>query len=259
MTSNKVVFLGLLLLMNCIYIYPQTTIIIMTTGTGFTNQTWRYTGEGKPLDEPTIKKNWNEDYYITSAAYTSHGWFFAMSKSLNWTNQSYKIASDWPDSYIHIQRNKGYMITTLAASENNWFIVTSANTEITDQQICSAPLSGLKEWILEWRRKNYYITNITCKNKLWTVVMSKTNQFIEQSYCVKKSADELNRYIKEKMNNGYIITACEYGSNDFFCIMSKTQTSATDRQSYFIEILDDPSSYIKEISSKDYKITYIGG
>lgn len=234
MSLNRVTLIGLLLFINCIYIYSQTTIIIMSADTGTSNQIWRYTGVGKPLDEPTIKKYWNEDFYITSAAYTSHGWYFAMNKGVNWTNQSYKYGSKWPDSYIHTQKDKGYMITALATNETDWFIVTSANTQITDQQICSAPLSILKEWIKEWWEKEYYITNIAYKNGLWTVVMSKTKQFNNQSYCFRYTIDELNKYIKENYDKGYIVTACEYGLNVFFCIMSKTPTSASIRQSRFI-------------------------
>lgn len=252
-------FALLIFLMLAVPVLSQTTIIITTSGTGYSNQSWRYTGEGKPLDEPTIKKYWNEDKYITSAAYTSHGWFFAMSKGVKWRNQSYKYSSSWPDAYVQAQKEKGYMITTLASSNSNWFVVTSTNTGITDQQICAAPWSTLKEWIRQWWSKDYYITGIACNNNLWTVVMSKVSGYTDQSYMWASSADDIATKIKNYWDKGYIVTACEYGGGEFFCIMSKTSTSSSAGQSRFIKSSENPTNFIKEAWDNEWSITYIGG
>jgi len=255
----KLILIGLFVCIGCNNLKSQTTIIALTSNTGYSEQSWRYTGSGKPLDESTIEKYWNEDKYITSAAYTSHGWFFAMNKGVKWTNQSYKYISSWPDTYIKSQKEKGYMITTLAASDSKWFIVTSKNTGIMDQQICAAPWDNLKAWIKEWWNKDYYITNIAAQNGLWTVVMSKTTEYTDQSYKWANSADDIATYIKEKWDQGYIITACEYDSNEFFCIMSKTKNSSSTGQSRFIKSSEDPTSFIKNGWDKGWNITYIGG
>ncbi|MCD8290204.1 MAG: hypothetical protein LUC91_01730, partial [Prevotella sp.] len=224
--------------------------------TSYSNQTWRYTGTGNQLDEATIEKYWNEDKYITSAAYTSHGWFFAMNKGVKWTNQSYKYVSSWPDTYIHEQRDKGYMITTLATSESNWFVVTSYNTGYTDQQICAAPWSTLKDWIKKYWDMNYYITSIACRNNLWTVVMSKGAPFTQQAYMWANSATDIVAKIKNYFDQGYRITACEYdGSKEFFCVMSKSPISAATQESIHINASEDPSSFIKEGWDKGWNIT----
>lgn len=249
-----IVFSAISIIGNC-----DTTIIAITSKTGFSDQSWRYTGTGKPLDEETIKKYWNEDKYITSAAYTSHGWFFAMNKGVKWTNQSYRYATSWPDSYVHEQKEKGYMITTLAASDSNWLVVTSKNTGITDQQICAAPWSSLKDWIKGWWDKGYYITGIACNKGLWTVVMSKTSEYTAQSYKWANTADDIATYIKEYWDKDYLITACEYGDGEFFCIMSKTPNSSSVGQNRFIKSSEDPTSFIKDGWDKGWNITYIGG
>lgn len=240
-------------------LYAQTTIVITTSDSGYTNQAWRSCGSGNSFDAETVKKYWNEDRYITSVAWTSRGWFYAMNKGVKWTDQSYKISSGWPDDFVHEYKEKGYMITSLASSDSNFLVVVSKNTGITDQQICSAPWSSLKDWIKQWWDKSYHITSIACKSGLWTVVMSKNSQYSAQAYMWSDSADGISNKLKEYWDKGYIISALEYGGGEFFCIMSKTSTSSSAGQSKFIKSSSDPESFIKEAWDKGWNITYIGG
>ena len=59
------------------------TIIIMQDNTGLSSQSWFYSGSGNSLQTEEIKKYWNEDKYITTAAYTSNGWFVSMARERN--------------------------------------------------------------------------------------------------------------------------------------------------------------------------------
>ncbi len=239
--------------------FSQTTIIVTSSNSGYTNQAWRSCGSGNSFDSETVKKYWNEDRYITSVAWTSRGWFYAMNKGVKWTDQSYKIASNWPDDYVQEQKAKGYMITSLASSDSNFLVVVSKNTGITDQQICAAPWSNLKDWIKQRWDEGYRITSIACKSGLWTVVVSKGSNLDGQSYMWANSADEIGKKIKEYWDKGYIITALEYGGGEFFCIMSTTSDSSSAGQSRFIKSSEDPEKYIKEAWDKGWNITYIGG
>lgn len=237
----------------------QTTIVVTTGNTGYTGQSWSTTGSGRPFDDETVKKYWNEDKYITSAAHTSRGWFIAMNKGVKWTNQSYKTSSSWPDSFVHEYKEKGYMITSVASSDSQWLVVVSKNTDYTDQQICSAPWSSLKDWIKQWWDKGYYITGIACQSGLWTVIMSKTSIYKAQAYMWSHSADGIGKKLKEYWDKGYLITALEYGGGEFFCIMSTTENSASTGQNYFIKVSEDPTKTIQEAWDKGRNITYIGG
>lgn len=249
----------ILFLLAGLHTDAQTTIIITTSDSSYTGQSWRSCGSGNPFDAETVKKYWNEDKYITSAAWTSRGWFYAMNKGVKWTNQSYKIASNWPDDFVQEYKQKGYMITSLAASDSNFLVVVSQNTDITDQQICGAPWSNLKDWIKQWWDKGYKITGIACKSGLWTVIMSKTDRYQRQAYMWANSADEISNKLKEYWDKGYIITALEYGGGEFLCIMSTTDTSAKAGQSKFIKSSENPESFIDEAWKKGWNITYIGG
>lgn len=239
--------------------FSQTTIVITSSDSGYTNQSWRYCGSGNAFDGETVKKYWNEDKYITSVAWTSRGWFYAMNKGVKWTNQSYKIASSWPDDFVHEYKENGYMITSLASSDSHYLVVVSKGTGITDQQVCSAPWSSLKDWIKQWWDKSYRITSIACKSGLWTVVMSKGSSYEQQSYMWANSADDISKKLKEYWDKGYIITALEYGGGEFFCIMSTTSTSSSAGQSKFIKSDSSPESFINEAWAKNWNITYIGG
>ena len=118
--------------------------IIMDMDTGFTNQSYFYSGSNG-LQKEEIKKNWDEGRYITSVAHTSVGWFVSMNKGVKWTSQSYNNVSSWPDSWVHEKMNDGYAITSLASSDSQWMIVMSKGSDFTNQQICCAPWSSLKD------------------------------------------------------------------------------------------------------------------
>lgn len=235
------------------------TIIFTTSGTGYNSQNWFYSGDGKQLDEDAIKKWWIEDKYITSIAYTSHGWFVAMNKGVSWTDQSYKYVSSWPDSWIGEQRSKGFMITSIAASASNWVVVTSKNSGYWDQQICAAPWNQLKEWIKKQWNTDHYITGIAYHDGLWTVVMSKTSKYTDQSIMWANTASEMSEKVTEYWNKGYIATAVEYGGGEYFIVMTQTPTSDTTGQSRFTKPSESPESFIDKAWEKGWSITYIGG
>ena len=161
---KKLIF-TLILLVGYTYIaIAQVTIVVTSKGSGLSSQTWFTSGSNGSLREVDIKNHRNDDRYITSAAHTSNGWFLTMSKGVSWTNQSYKQSSQWPDAYVHEQKEKGYMDTSLASNNSVWLVVTSQG--YTNQQICAVPWSSLKEWISQWWEKDYYITSIACQNSL---------------------------------------------------------------------------------------------
>lgn len=237
----------------------QVTAVVTSKNSELSSQTWFTTGTGGSMRENDIKNNWNYDRYITAAGYTSNGWFIVMSKGVNWTNQSYRTSSQWPDSYVHDQKENGYMITSLASSNSSWLVVTSQGTGYTDQQICAAPWSSLGDWITGWWNKDYYITSIACQNSLWTIVMSKGSgvKYTTQSYFGASSTSELKKKIKEKWDNGYVITALEYGDGSYLCVMSKYVGSSSAIESWNIN-----TNFEKDLEEKEkegYLITYIGG
>lgn len=256
---RKVFILGIMLFASPYLISAQSNIaVIMDMDTGYTNQSYFYSGSSNGLQKDEIKKYWDEGKYITSVAHTSVGWFVSMNKGVKWTSQSYNNVSTWPDSWVHEKMNDGYAITSLAASDSQWMIVMSKGTDYSNQQVCSAPWSSLKDWISKWWDQGLHITGIAYCDRLWTVVMSKTSIYSTQAYLWASSTSELSDKIKKKWDEDYLITALEYGGGEWFCIMTKFSSGKSPAESYKVSFTS-PGNYIKEYWDKSYQIKYIGG
>lgn len=237
-----------------------TTIVVTTSDFPYTQQGWWYLGEGNAFNNEKLKTYWNDDYYVTSAAYTSHGWFFTASKGTGWTNQGYRIDDVWPTDWLQEKWNDGYYITSLAASDDQYFVMASEGTNITSQKLCSNPnWSVIRDWLHEWWNQGYLVTGMCCKNGLWTFLMSYTGEDYLQKVMWANSADEISDKIKEAWNDNYIITALEYGGGEFCVVMSMPPGSAAMTQGRFIRYSDSPKEYIQEHWDKNENITYIGG
>lgn len=246
-----------LVLLGGLSLFAQQTIIVMEQYTGIGMQTYFNSGSGNSLQSAKIKEYWDKNYYITSAAHGSSGWFVSMSQGVKWISQSYSYKDSWPDSWIQEMKASGKYITTLAASDYQWFVVASSNTDYTAQEICGAPWSTLKDWISRWWSNSYYITSIACQNGMWTVVMSKTSLYKNQAYMFANSTSELKENIRTKWNAGYAITALEYGGGQYLCIMSQYSSSKTVQQHW--NISTSFASDVKDYWDKSYRIIYIGG
>ena len=61
--------------------YAQTFIAVMEQSTPIGMQTYFSSGSGNDLQKDKIKSYWDEDYYISSAAYGANGWFVVMSRT----------------------------------------------------------------------------------------------------------------------------------------------------------------------------------
>lgn len=253
----KRAFFILLFNLYVISIFCQSNIIVMQTETPIGMQAYFSSGSSNGLQKDKIKEYWDQDYYITSAAHGSQGWFVSMSKGVKWTGQSYSYQDNWPDNWVQDMKKQGKLITSMASSDSRWFLVASSNSDYTKQEICAAPWSDLKEWIKKWWNNDYYITGIACQNSMWTVIMSKTSLYVNQSYFWATSIEDLKKKINEKMNDDYYITALEYGGGEYFCIMSK-YAEKKNRLLYWI-IGSSYSKAIEEYWNKAYRITYIGG
>ena len=116
--------LSIMLLMYCGTVRSQDNLILlMEKQTGLSSQTWFYCGFGKELDTKLIEKHWNEGRRITSAAYTTYGWFVTMAKNSGLTWQSYHYNSDWPTEWLAEHRKNNRYITSISGSAGKWFIV----------------------------------------------------------------------------------------------------------------------------------------
>ncbi len=191
----------------------QDQLLLLTqSDLGYESQTWFCSGSDSGLQQDKIKANWDEDRYITSAAYTSHGWFVTMAKNTGFTGQTYHYAADWPSDWIYRKRSEGYYLTTIASNRTHWFIVLSKGTGYTGQYTLSHDnWSDSEAEIRKKWNEGFHITQATYTGTRWFIVMSKNSNYDRQGYLWATSEESLREKIKAKWDKGYNLTLLEFG------------------------------------------------
>lgn len=258
MNKSTAILLLVLVSIFCRLKAQDNTLVIMQTGMPVTEQSYFYSGHGNGLQTDNIKEYWDEGKYITSAAYTTKGWFVTMAKNCGYTNQSYNYISSWPSDWIKERIQSGYCITSLAVNNDKWFIVMSEGTDITSQAWNTGTWSELEPWISSHWDDDYYITQAVSVGEKWTIVMSKTKIYSAQTYFRRSSSDSFFNTMHDKWNDGYSMIIAEYGNGSYLGVASKFTDSSSPQQHIWVN-LDDVGSPVKEYWNKGYQIAYIGG
>ena len=74
-------FLSITLFFAVLGLRAENDCLLLSQGkTGFTDQTWFYSGKDNPLQADKIKEKWDAGYRITSGSFTYKGWYIVMSK-----------------------------------------------------------------------------------------------------------------------------------------------------------------------------------
>ena len=133
------------------------TIIITESDLSYTNQTWLYSGN-KGLQEDKIKQNWDTGKRITSAAYTSNGWFVTMANDSYIGAQTYRLSASIPKDWIKEKWNEGYYITSTAYSGTQWLIIMSKHNSFHAQSYYCNTWENLRNWIRKKWDDSYEIT-----------------------------------------------------------------------------------------------------
>lgn len=259
--SNLMKRLILLLITSFLFslVHAQTnkTILVMEKRPGLSNQTWFYSGSGNPPQQDLIKKYWDKDQYITSAAYTENGWFIVMSTCPDYTTQSYKIDTDWPAKWIKEKYDQDYYITSISKSERDWFVVMSKVKSYTAQSYNSGSSSELSDWYDEKRNKGYHLTSALYGKGKWYWVMTKGTNIKSQGYKWATDAN-IRNVIREIWDSNSRIHLIEYGNGSYFIPFGDYNYDSQPAQTY-----KTSQSGVKEWISEEWKdnlnITYIGG
>ena len=109
------------------------SIILTQSGLPYTYQTWFSSGYGNDLQTDKIKQYWDDNRYITSAAYTLNGWFVTMTRNCGFTGQTYYYSKNSPWDWVKEKWDEGYYLTTVASNEQKWFFVMSKGVNYTSQ------------------------------------------------------------------------------------------------------------------------------
>ena len=237
----------------------QDNLIILTeTGTGYQNQSWFSSGRGNELQQDKIKKFWDEGKYITSAAYSSRGWFVTMARNCGYTAQRYHYGKDWPSDWILQCFNEGYYMTAVSSGIGKWFIVMSAGTGYTDQTWTFNTWSKDAEFIEEKWNAGYRITEAAKCNGIWLVVMSKNSGIGMQTYSMQSSYENLSSKAKELWNKDYSVQLIEYADGQYFMVAAQYNDGHEPQQSFNV-FQGSPDDYISKQWDKGHDIAFVGG
>lgn len=263
MKMNKNVFrfvtMALILLLYVGIVKAQdNTIVLMQKDLPYEDQNIFYSGYGNAPQTDSIKAYWNEEKYITSAAYTTKGWLITMAKNSGYTDQVYHHVPNWPSSWINEKIEKGYYITSVAADNGNWFIVMSQGTGFTSQIWKLGSWTDLEPWIQTNWNSGYYITQATNVGSSWLIIMSQTDKYQVQSYFGATTTTEFFEAIQQKWSEHYVMTLMEYGNGTFWGVASKLSDDSVPVQQCWVN-LDDVNTNVKEYWDKGYEVAYIGG
>lgn len=234
------------------------TIIITESDLPYTNQTWFYSGN-MGLQEDEIKKNWDKGKRITSAAYTSNGWFVTMSNDSNIGAQTYKLSTSIPTDWIKGKWNEDYYITSITYSGTQWLVIMSKHKSFHAQSYNCDTWENLRKWIREKWKDSYVITEATYNGTNWMIVMSKSDYIDTQKYSWAHS--DVNVKIKEEgWDKDYNLQLLNYGDGEYFIVFCK-YNKVNGRAQGFSFKENDISDWIKKKWNNTPKqhIAYIGG
>ena len=256
--TKKILLLVMMHIFICINAQNK-TILIAESQLPYTQQKWFYSGVGKSPNESDIKSNWDEGYRITSAAYTSKGWFFSMSKGSGIGMQTYIFKSDWPDDWIKKNWDDQYYISAISHSNSQWLVVMSKGIGFTGQSWNRNDWSNIKDWIKEKWDKGYHITSCGYNGTKWTVVMSVVPNLSTQGYLWVKDTDALKSKIQTNIwDKGYCLQLIEFGQGEYFVVYCKYKDNKGRAQNWIVEP-SDVNNYIKARWDNSQNIAYIGG
>jgi hypothetical protein len=232
------------------------TIIYAKSGMPYTTQTWFYSGD---LDQTNIKKYWDDNYHITSVAYTKNGWFVAMSKNSGLTRQAYSYTNDFPKDWIKEKWDEDYYITSISSSRTHRLVVMSKGVGYTDQWYNRGNFDTIKPWYLKKKKEGYYVTAADYTGTEWWIVMSKGSDITVQYSFFASTYSDLKTKIQENVwNKGYNIHLIEYGADGYLVFYGSFKKSNNIACRYSVDP-SSPKNSIQQMWDDNKDIVYIGG
>lgn len=221
---------------------------VMTKNNGFSLQRWK-TRDNFPKED--IKKDWDDDYYISHVSYDNSKWTIVTSKGTGFTNQRWRTRKEFPKPEINEMWDDGYSITDLTYGNGVWALVVSKGAGYTHQRWATS-YSYPQNKIQEFRDAGYYITELTYGEDRWAVVGSKTSSIYGQRIftSIEFPKDRIQTY----WDMDYSITHLQYHQGQWVLIMSKLP--GTRRQRWFTR-KEFPKAKIKEYWGQDYYLTHM--
>lgn len=232
--------------------------IIMRQGTGYSGDTWFYTG-GDELNTTKIKEIWDAGKRITNATYNGCGWFVSGAANTGISGQTYHYNNDWPTTWLNENFNKGYYITSIGHANRKWLIVMSQGTGYDGQVYFLRDQNTVGTEINRYWNMGYRITQTCLYNGKWLVIMSHNSPYGMQTYAFRDAGRDAVSFIGEKWNENYRITnwVCDGNYTKYLVVMSTFSNGSVPVECYIDNCT--PGDQISAQWKEGYAIAYVGG
>ncbi len=233
-------------------------IVVSTQGQRIDEQVLVTANHGIIFPREKVDKRWEEGYYITSSCYSSAGWAIVMSQTDRWSNQTYKVSTDWPDQWIQERRALGYFITSVASDGKNWITALTSGTGITDQWAATLPWDMLLELIVEQSESGWMVTSLAFNDGLWTVVMSLGTSYKNQLYEYATSSADIATKVSAAKEHGYILTTVAADTSRYILIFSRMADGTVPVQNV-TQVTESTRQLFKAERQNGMEVQFIGG
>ena len=158
--------------------------VVMTQGTGYTNQAWAWRASYEAIEQ-FIEEKRAEGFAVSSLAYGDGGWMAVVSEGRS--DQALVSGSVYEDLRSTIE-DSGKIITQIAYGDQRWVAVlgganwrmdSSMNDQqvrdVNDQQVSDVldSLRELDDFFEEWRSLGLLLTSLVYADEQWWAVMTQ--------------------------------------------------------------------------------------
>jgi len=219
--------------------------VVMTRGTGYTDQYWAATADPPGRTIQLLKAN---DMAVTTLAGINGSWIVVGSRGTPYTDQVIDgVQNDVRRLPVRDRWNSGYYVTSLAYSSGIWGSVASQQSGYTGQVFLGGAVFPAAD-VEKARTQGYAITSLAYSDSGWVIVVSQGTNYSAQT--VLRGAQFPRADVDGKMREGFAITDLGYGNGEWAVVMTK----GTDygEQVYFVD------SVWTESETQDFINTYWG-
>ena len=128
-----------------------------------------------------------------------------LSQGTVFTQQKYKLASPWPESWVKEQWNEGYRITELATIDDEWMVILSKDSGIRKQCWEIHPTYPSDVVHRRWE-SGLRITCATSVSDRLCIIMSRYSDYDSQHEVLRRSNAWPSDWVKEMWADNHFLT-----------------------------------------------------
>ena len=252
------VFASFLFVLTVLFANAQTSNWSAVMTSGSYKQSYNDFAASTEVTDYIKKKYTDEKKVLTDLVFANGRWHVVVSEKQGSPGiQSWIFDTKIPNDWINEKWNKGYEISRVASGDGRWFVymMDDLNNRISTQSwAVRNSLEEIRTFIDKKHKEDYrYIIEDICfGNGSWFVVMSKEKTSRPQLYYA--STDFPNKWIQDRYNEHYNITAAEYDGENWFLVATLLKQGGED-ETIYNPLTDFPAEKIKADWKENKRIT----